>query len=286
MFQEKYDNSLYWLDIHKDYAGTLRAVGWPTLCEEFNKLKYISESDSFLTVLNRSVGEDKKMAVLEVGVGIGYWTSLLDEYCRRREVRPVMTALDISAAALALVKEKFPEIETLQADLKKVNINSNTVQYDLVTAVMVLLHLTDIEDYLHALKFCAQSVKAGGYFVLYEPLLQKNYSPFISIKYDVFSGNSIPRNASEVDNVLKNAGMEKCFVFPGASWLLNSPIQASSRMAYLFKWLVWNAMARLVFKSDRLTRLLSGPLLSLDKYFKASNPDSGTFALYRKIGPS
>jgi len=284
MFQDKYNNSSYWVDIHENYSGTLRAVGWPTLSEEFNKLKYYSESASFLTVLDRATDSKKACAILEVGVGTGYWTALQGEYFRKAGVDIRVTALDMSASALAQVKGKFPDISTIEADLKTIDVNSGNSQYDLVTAIMVLLHLTDIEDYLHALTFCAHSVKEGGYFILYEPLLNKGYSPFMSIEYDKFTGNSIPRASSMVDNLMQNNGLSKRFVLPGASWLLNSPIQANSKSAFKLKQLVWAVLVKFLFRSDRLTGMFSKLLLALDSISKRRDPDSGTFVLYKKQG--
>lgn len=282
MFQEKYNNSSYWMDIHKNFAGTLRAVGWPNLSEEFNKLKYLSESNSFLALMDQVIEDKKACEILEVGVGIGFWTAMKYEYGRKKGVSMNITALDISPAALAEVKEKFPAINILEADLKSVDVDANRGQYDLVTAIMVLLHLTDIESYFHSLDFCANSVKEGGYFILYEPLLNKHYSPFISIEYETFTGNSIPREFNAVDNILQNRGLKKCVVIPGASWLLNSPIQANSKLAYKFKSAVWILLAKLMYGDDKLTRIFSKILLSFDRVLKGKDSDSGTFVLYKK----
>ncbi len=283
MLQEKYDNSSYWVDIHQNFTGTLRAVGWPTLSEEFNKLKYLSESESFLLALERALGAAKAADVLEIGVGIGFFTALQAKYCEKQGIKSAVTALDISPEALSLVKEKFPGIRTMQADLKTIDLDACAKQYDLVTAIMVLLHLTDINDYIHALTFCARSVKDGGHLLIYEPLINRDYSPFNSIEYDRYAGNSIPRPSSLVDNVLIGAGLTKSHVLPGASWLLNSPIQANSTLAFKFKHLIWVALVKLVFRSDKRTGLLSRFLVAVDRMLKRSSGDSGTFVLYKKV---
>lgn len=283
MFQEDYDNSTYWIDIHKDFHGALRAVGWPTLSEEFNKLKYHSEQASFLETLDSVIHKGSSTSILEIGVGIGYWTALQMEYCRRKGTACRVTALDISPVALKFVKEKFSEIDTIVADLKTIDVDQCREQHELVTAIMVLLHLTDIEAYKHALTFCAHSVKKGGHFILYEPLLDRNYSPFNSIDYNSFTGNSIPRNANLVDNILQNLGLRKALVVPGASWLLNSPIQSDSKLAFWIKQRTWLLLTRFIFKSDKMTATLSRPLLALDRALKKRYPDSGTFVLYEKI---
>jgi len=282
MLHEKYENSSYWVGIHQKYSGTLRAVGWPNLSEEFNKLKYYSESASFVTVMDQFILNTNNYNVLEVGVGIGYWTALQEKYCQTRGINMRVTALDISPVALTQVKDQFPGISTVLADLKTIDVDASKNQYDLVMAIMVLLHLTDVEDYLHALKFCAHSVKEGGYLILYEPFLDKHYSPFMSIECDAFVGNSIPRSFMMVDDVLRNNGLCKSFVLPGASWLLNSPIQANSKLNFKIKRAIWSILAKCIFGSARLTSVFSKLLFTLDKFFKKSNSDSGTFVLYNK----
>lgn len=282
MFETDYENRSYWQGIHKEYSGTLRAVGWPTLSEEFNRLKYVSEAESITSVFDSILTTDD-FSILEVGVGIGFWTDLKRRYFQARGATPRITALDLSTDALELVRKKFPDVSTAQADLTAIPLDSFGRRFDLVTAIMVLLHLTDMEGYLHALKFCARSVSDGGHLLIYEPLLFKNYTPFGSQAFDAHEHNSMPRSLSMVDNVLHNEGFSRVRLTPGASWLLNSPIQAHSALGYRFKRMTWNLVVRALYRSERRTAFFAPILFALDRLQKGGGSDSGSFALYRRV---
>ena len=282
MSEIHYDNSSYWKDIHKEYSGTLRAVGWPTLCEEINRLKYESEADTFVSTLEgmrlKSVAN-----ILEVGVGVGFWTSLQKDFFSSKGCEPKITVLDISKDALDLVQSKFPGLSTLEADLKTVPLDCCVGQFDLVTAIMVILHLTDVESYLRALKFCARSVVADGHFLVYEPFLFRNYSPYSSQAFNSFDQNSTPRPLIMIDNVLHNEGFDRVALNPGASWLLNSPIQADTSIGFGFRKFIWNNLIRFAYRSDTVTSFFAPLLVAVDRRLKSgSNALSGSFALYRR----
>lgn len=118
-----YDNSVYWAGIHEDFIGLLRAVAWPGLCKEFNKLKYHSKQASFSDMLNRVTVTGKPMNILGGGVGIELWTALQMEHFRRRDMVYRTTTLDISPVALELVKKGFPDVDAVAADLKPIEID-------------------------------------------------------------------------------------------------------------------------------------------------------------------
>ena len=282
MNKQQYNNKSYWIDLHESFSGSLRAVGWPSLSEAFNQLKYESESEGFIKALSLAAANKDSIRFLEVGVGIGFWTGLTKTYASKSGIALDFSALDISADALALVRERYPDVTCIEADLTKLDGQSVVERYDIVTAIMVLLHLTNFDDYQNALRFCAESVKAGGMLIIYEPLLIRNYSPFLSERFSGFQGNSYTQVKFHIDNILHNLGFEEVASMPGASWVLNAPIQAGSKAGYLVKHIIWLALYGLIYKSETLTKALQAPLLQLDALFKKKHGDSGTFVVYRK----
>ena len=284
MKEDGYNNSNYWLGLHRTLRGSLRSVGWPSLSEEFNLLKYKSEASSFekslKTISQLQVG--KQVSLLEIGAGVGFFTNLTKRYAFENSVRIDYSVLDISPEALELIHDNFPDVCCIESDLTSFDEDSADRKYDMVTAIMVLLHLTDFEEYMDALKFCAASVDEGGHLIIYEPLLFREYAPSISYEFSQFKGSSVPRLKFSIDNILNNLGFDQVVMIPGASWLLNSPIQSGSRSEFLLKKSIWKLISVIFYRSDNLTRLLGPLLYSIDAFLKRRQPDSGTFVVYQK----
>lgn len=278
---QTYSNEKYWLNIHSELDGSLRAVGWPSLSEGFNQIKYASERASLLQVLD-SLALDGSPDILEVGVGIGFWLSIIEDFYARQGSSPTLTAADISPEALSGVLKRNPDITTQQLDLQSVPENLLSEQFDLVLALMVLLHLTEPAAFENGLKFSAASVRPGGFLVLYEPAIVQDYSPWLerSIAAD---DNSLSRSLSDFDEILFTAGFQRKEIVPGASWLTNSPIEASSRIRFQLQQLVWKVLSKTVYGSDGLSMRSRSTLLKLDKKIKQSGlGQSGKFIIYQK----
>lgn len=127
-------------------------------------------------------------------------------------------------------------------------------------------------------------VKKNGILIIYEPLISKNYSPFLSLNYSQFIGNSYTHPKFYLDNILANMGFAQEQETSGASWMLNSPIQSSSKITFTIKNTVWKALYFLVYKRASVTRIFSSLIYWVDRYLKNQRgADSGTFVVYRKI---
>jgi SAM-dependent methyltransferase len=283
MKKDIYNNRAYWLGLHKSFSGSLRSVGWPDLSEEFNVLKYKSESEAFYHSISLSMSGKRSASVLEIGAGIGFWTNLTLAFAAQNKIQLDLSVLDISPEALDLIRNRFPDVTCIHSDLTSIK-KSVIKKYDIVTAIMVLLHLTDFDEYLKALNFCAASVRGGGHLIIYEPLLLRNYSPFISNKFNQFKGNSVTHVKFQIDNILSNLGFKEVAMMSGSSWLLNSPIQSGSKYEFLLKKYIWKFLARSFFKSDKLTRAIGYVFSSIDSLLKRKNGDSGSFVVYLKHG--
>lgn len=278
-----YENSEYWRALHEHFTGSLKAVGWPTLCESFNEAKYLSESESFLEALKFCPLTSKSpMRLLEIGIGIGFWTSLLVERLSKFDFH--MTGLDISKDALAVVRARFPDVQLEQADLRSVNPNHFLRQFDLVTALMVLLHLTVPSEFDNALRFAARSVRQGGTLLLYEPAITEAYSPWLAV--EMAEGNSLARRIDAYDEPLEQEGLRRVAMLPGASWVLNSPIGAGNKVNYRLRQVIWRGLSRTAFRFDWPSKLITPLVLRIDAALKdGSGPGSGKFLVYRRLEP-
>jgi hypothetical protein len=101
----KYNNTAYWTDIHRRHEGRLQAVGHPTLSKKLNELKYESEANTILRIL-QDIGEEfresrkEKLSVLDVGAGAGYWSKVVHDVFQRQGFTVEVSLLDISQEAL------------------------------------------------------------------------------------------------------------------------------------------------------------------------------------------
>ena len=276
-----YENERYWNELHEHYRGKLRAVGWPALSEAFNAAKYASETDSFLRALEFCPQSNESgVRILETGIGTGFWTTLLIERLSNRG--PRLTGLDISDDALASVRARFPDVELEKLDLRTIDPDKFHHGFDLVTAIMVLLHLTVPGEFANALRFSARSVRPGGTLILYEPAITDAYSPWFSTTRS--GGNSMARCLDAYDEPLEREGLERIALFPGASWLLNSPIEAGTRSGYWWREEMWTVCSRAIYRFELLTARLSPVMLRLDAALKERRGGgSAKFLVYRRL---
>jgi len=277
----RYNNETYWKELHGCFNGSLKAVGWPTLSESFNEAKYLSETESFLQALESCpLASRSPLRLLEIGIGIGFWTSLLIERLSKLDFH--VTGLDISKDALAVVRARFPDVELEQADLRSINPNRFLHRFDLVTALMVLLHLTVPAEFDNALRFAARSVQRGGTLLLYEPAITEAYSPWIA--GTMTEGNSQARRLDAYDQPLAQEGLQRVAILPGASWVLNSPIEAGNEFNFRLRRTIWRGLSRTAFRFDRPSKLITPMMLRIDAVLKdGTGAGSGKFLVYRRL---
>jgi len=275
--RQKYDNEAYWVDLHDRFGGSLQAVGQSALSESYNRAKYVSEEFGFEQALAEVVGNPTD--VLEIGAGTGYWT---EKMSLRWGLETEITALDLSERALNALHARMPNVRTETADVGKIDPNSFSNQYDLVTAIMVLLHITDETQFLSALKLAANGVRKGGYLVIYEPFLVAKFSPFIGGGYG--AAHNKVRRLETFSVALGNFGMQLVEMVNGASWILNSPIESTGRVRFSTMNLVWKSLSVAVYRSEWRSKLLMPFISLIDRRIrKGKKSASGKYAIYKKV---
>ena len=281
-----YDNTSYWQDIHQQFSGQLRAVGYSDLSEAFNVLKYQSETDTLLTILNaiRPHLENKTpLTMLEIGAGTGYWIRIVSEWFRRKGSTVEMSALDLSREALNIIRARYPAAKTIQADLKCIDPDLHAMKFDMVMSFYCLHHLTQPDGFLNALNFAARSVRPDGFFIIMDPVLSMPFSPFDAINLSTYQGNGIPRRLTFLDDALSKEGLKRKMFVPAVSFLLNGTIEDNARIDYGIKRSLW-FLLKIVYRSDMLTTLLRPYLIQLDTHLKQKNRAfSSSICVYQKL---
>jgi len=281
----KYDNEPYWVRMHQRHAGRLRGVGHSSLSEEFNKLKYASESGTFVDVLQglkSQLSEKAKLSVMDIGAGTGYWTDLLSDWCREEGLNAEMSVLDLSLDALKSIQASYPWAKVIQEDLRSVDVSLLSNAFDLVMSFYCLHHLVRIKDFLNGLAFSAKSVRNGGFLLIMDPILTKPFTYLDTVDFRSFEGNGIPRHLYLLDDVLSKGGLRRVAMRPAVSFMLNGNIEGDSRTSFLICNAIWRVM-QIFYRRSTWANRIGKIVLSLDSVLKNANLGfSSSLCVYQK----
>lgn len=283
----KYDNTIYWQNIHKKHGYSLKSVGHPFLSESLNRLKYQSEADTILYCLTNIAKDFKqaekyKLSVLDVGAGTGYWSDIVHSYLSKQDFDLNMTALDISPKALSDLHKRNPHITLFQKDLKIIQPDIFMQSFDLVITSYCLHHIINLDDFINALRFVGNSVKNGGFLIIMDPILTMPFSLFNVINLSSFKGNGIPRHLYIIDDILSKSGLIRHSVRPAVSFLLNGNIESHNHITYSVTRMIWRVFC-VLYKSDRFVKPISRLLLKWDEFLKKRKlAFSSSVCVYKK----
>lgn len=161
----------YWNDRAKKYIN-FNEKGWSAICfcgapVWYNKFLDHSQKIVFLKLINEIEGI-KKNKILDVGCGIGRWTSLLSE------MGAVMIGIDFSEVMIQKAKEnsKPQNIDLRYMDVCRLEFPKNV--FDIVSSVTVLQHLP-LENQEKAIKELCRVTKKGGYILIIEATYMKKH---------------------------------------------------------------------------------------------------------------
>jgi SAM-dependent methyltransferase len=158
-----YDNAIYWESLHAARGGEFSAVGYPELGEGFNRATYKLRLHALERLLRRS-RLFPVVALLEGGVGIGAYAPV---WCKAQVKR--WTGLDISPTAIEYMTRQFPSGRFSTADLcnrEELEELLGESRFDLVTAIDILYHIVDDNNFAEALGNLARRVHPGCGFVI------------------------------------------------------------------------------------------------------------------------
>jgi 2-polyprenyl-3-methyl-5-hydroxy-6-metoxy-1,4-benzoquinol methylase len=283
----KYNNRAYWTDIHRKYKGELRAVGYPTLSEGLNQLKYRSEANAVFSGLKEigsqfRKGGKKAISLLDVGAGSGYWSDLIHCELIEQGFEMSVTTLDISEEALEDLRKRRPQFSTVCKDLRTIDIDQFRHAFDVVVSCYCLHHLVRLDDFLNGLRFAGRSIKGGGFLMLMDPILTLPFSRFDVLVFSSFHGNGIPRHLYLIEDVLSKEGFERHGVGPAVSFLLNGNIEAYDPLSYMLMRSLWGGLS-LFYRSEHFVRLFSGIFVYLDEILKRLGLGfSSSLCIYKK----
>lgn len=246
-----YEPQRYWDDL---LGRTLdeRGVAYPWLPIAFNQAMY----RAFLEATTKLLADHAISApgrVLDIGSGTGIWV----EFWRGTGAREIV-GVDLTDAAVAGLRDRFPTDSFVQADVGAETLPV-TGSFDVVSAMSVLLHITDEQRFQQAWTNIAGVLDRGGHAILIEPVVAHQWwgKPFDD------NSNSKARPLSAYVDACHLAGLEIVDVRPATVFLAN-PIDARSRFAFRLLFLAWAALEALIRGNEWRGRLVGTVLCRID----------------------
>lgn len=158
-----YEAQRYWDDLLGRSLDE-RGVAYPWLPLSFNRAMY----QAFVQAVGQLLADhdiDAPARVLDVGSGTGIWVA----FWHGTGAHDVV-GLDLTEAAVVGLQERYPHGEFLHADVgsKKFPVAG---PFHVVSAMSVLLHITDDKRWQQAWNNVARVLEPGGFAVLIEPVV-------------------------------------------------------------------------------------------------------------------
>jgi len=229
------------------------AVGYPNLARSFNRARYDVELENVGRALT-AAGLAAPARALDVGSGTGIWI----DFWRRRGAGEIV-GVDLTQLAVARLRERYPKQRFVHADIADPDAPLPT-GVDVISAMSVLLHITDEARFERALHNLAGALAPGGVLVLVEPIVVHRWwgAPFGP------DANSKARPLATYERILADAGLEIVDLRPDTCLLAN--VQDTRRRGtFQLMVLYWDLLTRIVGRRERVGRVAGSVLGSLDR---------------------
>lgn len=262
---QPYEPATYWEErLGRDFNAA--GVGQAGVGVAFNRARYRAERRvARKLVAAGSRGSGRVSSVLDVGSGTGIWIDFWGKLGVSRVV-----GLDLTEVAVTRLAERFPQAQFVQANIAELD-PEQLGEFDAISAMSVLLHITDDTAYQRALANLGRLLRPGGLLLLVEPLVvHRWWGPEHAPAW-----NSKPRRLDDLEAMLASAGLEIAEIRP-VTWLLSNPIDArTSRRFHALQFYWEGIIRRFVGRREGVGRVVAPLLYGLDSIlvrFSRSGP--------------
>jgi SAM-dependent methyltransferase len=260
-----YSPQAYWDSLLEERLDE-RGVGYPGLALALNRAMYDAERDQVSRLLDdHGVAVGPSSRVLDIGAGSGIWI----DYWERRGAGAI-TGVDLTEAAVEGLRRRFPRHTFERLDVADAAGRLDG-PFDVVSAMSVLLHITDEERWRAALAAIAGLLAPAGHAVLIEPLVVHRWwgPPFGP------EANSKARPLADWRAALDAAGLELVELRP-ATVLLANVVDTRSRAAFRALTWYWTAIGMGIGPRERPGRVAAAVLSVLDRPLRRRLPGGPT----------
>lgn len=152
-----------------DTDWTETGVGYRALGRSFNEWMYRVRQEVFAERVGALAVDWSRMHVLDVGSGTGFYI-----HAWQQLGAVTVTGCDLTEAAVVRLRERFPGLRFERVDIAEPQGVFGEAEFDAVSCMDVLFHITDDDRYAAAVKSIAHLVRSGGYFVFSENFLHRS----------------------------------------------------------------------------------------------------------------
>lgn len=241
----QYDPDAYWRSLLSG-SFNLQGVSWPNLSTGFLRWQYRARREAIRRVVPSAAG----MRVLDVGPGTGYWVALWHGLGAA-----TVAGFDLTETSVEHLRKQFPQDQFAQGDISSALPPGGP--YDLISAIDVLLHITDDGRYAQALANLRRVARPGSRMLLLEPFSSGAAKPFEA------GQSSRARPLATLRPLLARSGWRVQAVQP-ALWLLSIPVETEPyRVCFVLNWL-WYHLERFA-RAERRGVVAGAALYPLDR---------------------
>ena len=251
----------YWNEL-LDQEADERAVAYPHLALALNRAMYDAEQDQVTRLLEaHGLAEGPPGRVLDIGAGTGIWI----DFWNRRGAQ-ALTGVDLAPGAVEALRRRYPDAAFSVVDIGTANPGLEG-PFDLISAMSVLLHITDDERWRRALRTIGGLLAPGGHALVIEPLVVHSWwGPSFGPE-----ANSKARLLAEWEPALADAGLELVERRP-ATVLLANVVDTRNRWAFAALGAYWEVLSRGIGPRERPGRLVAPVLAALDRPLRRALP--------------
>jgi SAM-dependent methyltransferase len=254
-----YEPNRYWESLLSDSFDS-SGVAYAYLAVSFNDALYRAERDVVRRALERYPSPARPPAsALDIGCGTGIWIA----FWRALGIREI-TGVDLTEAAIARLERAGVPASLVRADIGEPDLDLGH-QFDVISAMSVLLHIVDGERLSSAVANLARHLSPGGRLLLIEPVITQGW----------WGGDLGPKNNSRVrtrefwTTELARHGLELLEIQP-VTFLLANPIDAPSSRMYQLWLRYWNLVLRFIGRRERVGAVAGRLLEWIDRPLRRS----------------